>query len=204
MKILHLIFISFLFYLLGCVTSGRKIDPEAARQLKKGMSITQVEQLMGSPENIATAEGGKTYYQYSYTSGSSIYGFSKGKMQMINLTFTDSKLTNIDNKTTHTSGFFGNLKTKIETVDYSNTNSTESDEGKVVTPSSSNFDTRSNISYRDKKAKLLDMYINNNITEQQYSELLKKLDKNKKLIDLYLNKEISKEEYFRLRKKIED
>jgi outer membrane protein assembly factor BamE (lipoprotein component of BamABCDE complex) len=53
--------------LLGCVTSGRKIDQAAADQIEKGKTTKeQVVALIGSPESITRSSNGDTTYTYRY------------------------------------------------------------------------------------------------------------------------------------------
>ncbi|MGB7912139.1 MAG: outer membrane protein assembly factor BamE [Desulfobaccales bacterium] len=54
--------------LVGCATSGRKIDQGAADQIEKGKTTKeQVVALIGSPESISRSSNGDTTYIYNYT-----------------------------------------------------------------------------------------------------------------------------------------
>jgi outer membrane protein assembly factor BamE (lipoprotein component of BamABCDE complex) len=104
-------------FITGCASSGRELSQEDVAQLGIGMTSNQVERLIGTPENISSAEGGKTYYLYYHGSAVGFMGATKGKMHMLNLTF-DSRmiLTHIDKNITHKSSKpFGSSQTdKIE------------------------------------------------------------------------------------------
>lgn len=53
--------------LVGCATSGRKIDQAAADKIEKGKTTKeQVVALIGSPESISRSSNGDTTYIYNY------------------------------------------------------------------------------------------------------------------------------------------
>jgi outer membrane protein assembly factor BamE (lipoprotein component of BamABCDE complex) len=64
-----LLFILFLmvFWLGGCVSSGRKIDQSAADKIEKGKTTReQVINLIGSPDRITRTGSGDTIFMYNY------------------------------------------------------------------------------------------------------------------------------------------
>ena len=175
MNFINILLFCFLTFLIGC-SVGRKLDPNAVSSLRKGMTISQVEQLIGPPVYISTAEGGKTYYNYHYGTGTNIMGYGKAKSQTLNLTFTNSRLTHIDKTLTHSSGFFGMKTDKVESGKYSDSDS-------VQRKPAASLPTRVNSSpsgsYEGKKKQLLDMYLQKEITKEEYFELRRELDKTK-------------------------
>ena len=101
MKIFTPVLLLSFILLLGCASSGRKLNPEAVNQLQVGMTKQQVMQLIGYPEHITTGEGGKTYFVYYHGSTVGLVG-AKGEMHMLNLTFgPDFRLIHVDKSITH-------------------------------------------------------------------------------------------------------
>ena len=176
MKFLHLLTIGLIVFIIGCASAGRKLDPQAVNRLKEGMTISQVEQLIGPPEHISTAEGGKTYYMYFHGSASGAFGYVKGKSHRLNLTFTDSRLTHIDKAISHQSGFMTVKTDKVESGKYSDSDSVLK---KAVSPNPNKRNPTYSNSYEDKKKQLLDMYLQKEITKEEYFELRRELDKTK-------------------------
>ena len=176
MKFLHLLSAGLIVFIIGCASSGRELDPQAVNRLKEGMTISQVEKLIGPPEHISTAEGGKTYYMYFHGSASGAFGYVKGKSHRLNLTFTGSRLTHIDKAILHQSGFM-NVKTdKVESGKYSDSDSVQK---KAISPEPTKRKPTYSNSYDDKKMKLLDMYLKKEITKEEYFKLRRELDATK-------------------------
>ncbi len=63
--------LALLVGLVGCASSGRKIDQSAADKIEKGKSTqAEVISLIGSPDNIIRRAGGETIFSYSYVRAS--------------------------------------------------------------------------------------------------------------------------------------
>ena len=176
MNFLHLLSIGLIVFIIGCASAGRKLDPQAVNRLKEGMTISQVEQLIGPPEHISTAEGGKTYYMYFHGSASGAFGYVKGKSHRLNLTFTGSRLTHIDKAISHQSGFMSVKTDKVESGKYSDSDSVQR---KPAASLPTRVNSSPSDSYEDKKKQLLDMYLQKEITKEEYFELRRELDKTK-------------------------
>jgi outer membrane protein assembly factor BamE (lipoprotein component of BamABCDE complex) len=176
MKFLHLLSIGLIVFIIGCASAGRKLDPQAVNSLKEGMTISQVEKLIGPPEHISTAEGGKTYYMYFHGSAGGAFGYVKGKSHRLNLTFTHSRLTHIDKAITHQSGFMSVKTDKVEAGKYSDSDRVPQ---KAISPEPTKINPAYSNSYEDKKNQLLDMYLQKEITKEEYFELRRELDKTK-------------------------
>ena len=102
MKLILSITSLYSLFLLGCATSGREINPDDIAKLEEGMSIQEVEMILGLPEHISTGEEGKFYYLYHHGSAVGFMGASKSETVMLNLTFDSTgTLAHIDNQTIH-------------------------------------------------------------------------------------------------------
>ena len=177
MKILNLISLGIIIFIFGCASGGRKLDPQAVNKLQEGMTMNQVEQLIGPPEHISTAEGGKTYYMYYHGSVGGAFGYAKGKTHMLNLTFTGPRLTHIDKSITHQSGFLSMKTDKVESGKYSDSQRVQEVPTSPAAPVRVN--STPSASFEEKKEKLLDMYLNKEITKEEYFELRRDLRNSK-------------------------
>ena len=71
------------------VEQGNIITQAMVDQLKPGMSMEQVEQIMGAPVLSSTFDPNRLDYVYTYTKG------KEYKYQRVTLTFQNDKLVNI-------------------------------------------------------------------------------------------------------------
>jgi outer membrane protein assembly factor BamE (lipoprotein component of BamABCDE complex) len=176
MRFLNLLCVCLLALIIGC-TSGRKLDPQSVESLRKGMSINEVERLIGPPEHISTAEGGKTYYMYYHSIVGGAFGYAKGKMHKLNLTFTNSRLTHIDKTISHQSGFLTVKTDKIESGRYSDSPREQRVQPRNSTSSEPRGASGPARSYEDRKKQIFDMYLNKEITRDEYFEMRRELDR---------------------------
>ena len=174
----------FLFFLFGCASGGRAINPDDVAKLKEGMSINQVESLIGKPEHINTGEGGKTYYLYYHGRVVGFMGLAKGQTKMLNLTFNaNDKLVHIDNSTVHQSSVpFGSTKTsKIERLEPSPVDASkpvsENRPIEVNSPKSSNV---SNDDLKEQIRAIIRKFSNGEISRDEYKKQIEALRNSKK------------------------
>lgn len=179
-----LIGLLFLVFLFGCASGGRELNPDDVDKLKEGMTISQVESLIGKPEHINTGEGGKTYYLYYHGSVIGFMGAAKGQTNMLNLTFNASdKLVHIDNSTVHQSSVpFGSTKTsKIERFEPSSVDASkpvsESRPIEVNSPKSSNV---SNDDLKEQIRAIIRKFSNGEISRDEYKKQIEALRNSKK------------------------
>jgi outer membrane protein assembly factor BamE (lipoprotein component of BamABCDE complex) len=57
-----------LVLLAGCATAGREVDWDKARQVKIGMTESEVTALMGSPYMVSSRDGGQRWI-WTYVNG---------------------------------------------------------------------------------------------------------------------------------------
>jgi len=177
MKNLYLISLSLIVLVLTSCSSGRKLDPQALNKLKEGMTMVQVKNLLGPPEHVQRMQQGTESWIYSHMSMVGFAGFHSSKMNTLTLQFSGSKLTDIQKSNTKGGGFWLNNKTQTEWGNYSNSPTEKSVPQKPTLPGKTK--TSSSGSYEDKKKQLLDMYLQKEITKEEYFELRRELDKTK-------------------------
>ena len=177
MKLIAFITLLYSLILLGCASSGREIQPEDISKLKEGMSIQDVELLLGLPEHISPGEEGKFYYLYYHGSVVGFMGASQSETHMLNLTFDSSGiLVHIDNQTIHkASKPFGSSKTTQ--IDSQNETITELSSPEIVNPVKSSKlpkpeSVESNSERSEEKYRIIRLYVSGEISKEKYRELM--------------------------------